>query len=127
MKVWKRSRKLRLTRGRISRPAGPRLLVPSSRSLWKEKHENKQTRVNKHDPSSPSLARRPGKDLPRVSGCRRDGEMASAEWIHRQGTSDGCEDGRHLQNVVHEFNHRKEPFFRRDLSRAQAASAHSLQ
>ncbi|SRR6266511_4126655 len=39
--------------------------------------------------------------------------MASAKWIHRKGSSNGCESRRRLQDVVHQFHYRQEPLFRR--------------
>ena len=39
--------------------------------------------------------------------------MASAKRIHRKGPSDGCESRRRVQDVVHQFHYRQEPFLRR--------------
>src|SRR5437870_5589575 len=59
--------------------------------------------VSKHHPTPPSAPREPGENLSRVSGSRCDGQMASAKRIHRQGSSDGRESWRQLQNVVYEL------------------------
>lgn len=38
--------------------------------------------------------------------------MAAAERLHRQGSPPGCQGGRHLQDVVHEFFHGPRPLLR---------------
>jgi uncharacterized protein YndB with AHSA1/START domain len=40
--------------------------------------------------------------------------MATAERVHWQGSPDGCQSRRHLQDVVHEFHYRPQPFVRRE-------------
>ena len=55
------------------------------------------------------------KDLQGISRSRRDGQMASAERIYRQGAPDGRQNWRRLQNVVHEFHYGQESFLRRDV------------
>src|SRR5687768_17502973 len=51
----------------------------------------------------------------RVSGVYRsgrDGEVAAAAWLHREGTFDGCARGGRLQDVVREFFDWEESFVR---------------
>ena len=68
----------------------------------------------------------PEEGLSGFPGRRRDGEMASAERIHRQGPPDGRKGGRDVQDVVHEFHDRPKPLVRRQVPGARAERAHPL-
>src|ERR1700745_2684461 len=52
--------------------------------------------------------------------------MASAEWIHCEGTSDRREGWRHLQNVLHEFHDGQGSFLWRKVPRTDSARTDSL-
>src|SRR5215470_15452407 len=52
--------------------------------------------------------------------------MASAKRIHVQCASHRGESWRHVQNVLHEFHHRQEPFLRRNICRSYTEQTHSL-
>ena len=58
--------------------------------------------------------------LPRVSGSRRDGEVASCPRFHRQGSSDGRPRRRQVPHVVHQLRHGEESFLRRRVRRARS-------
>ena len=62
----------------------------------------------------------------RLPRPRRDGEVAAAARLHRQGPPDGRPRRRRLPDVVHQLRHRQEPFVRRHLHRAHAARADPL-
>src|SRR5262249_30651576 len=78
-----------------------------------------------HRPLSPRAACDPREDLPGVPRRRRDGQMASAERVHGQGSPPGRQGWRYLQDVVHEFQHRPQPLLRRRISRTGATRTHS--
>src|SRR5215510_14046296 len=76
---------------------------------------------SKHYSTSPRPSSDARKSLQGVSRSGRDGQMASAERIHRQGASDGCESWRQLQNIVHEFYVGEESFLRGHVRRIDSA------
>src|SRR5438132_6022723 len=80
----------------------------------------------KHDPSPPGAPGDAGENLSGVLGRARNGKVAATERIHRQGSSSGCESRWHLQDVVHQFQHRQGPLLRRNLSRIEASRTHLL-
>src|SRR5437763_7655409 len=82
---------------------------------------------NKQRKTAPSAPGEGREGLPRVSGRGCDGEVASTERIHGQGSSPGSQSRRHLQNVVHQFHDRQRPLLRRNVSGTEAKRAHSLQ
>src|SRR6266550_4652199 len=77
--------------------------------------ERKINNAKQHDSSSPRPPSDARKNLQGISRSRRDGQMASAKRIHRQGAQDGRQSWWHLQNVVHEFHDGQESFLRRDV------------
>src|SRR5437868_12292067 len=66
----------------------------------------KRNHVNEHYPASSRAPCDTRANLSGVPGCRCNGEMASAKWLHRQGSPPGCPGWRRVQDVVHEFHHR---------------------
>src|SRR3954468_14621628 len=55
------------------------------------KIETKKKYGNKYDKTSPSAARETREGLPGFPGSGCDGQMASAQWVHSQSSSDGCQ------------------------------------
>uniref|UniRef100_E6PTT6 Uncharacterized protein n=1 Tax=mine drainage metagenome TaxID=410659 RepID=E6PTT6_9ZZZZ len=49
----------------------------------------------------------------RLPRRRRHGQVAAAQWLHRQGSASGRQGGRQLSDVVHELHHRQQPRLRR--------------
>src|SRR5262245_64966161 len=66
-----------------------------------------------HRPVSPSATRGAREGLSGVPRRGGDGQMATAERIHGQGSPHGRQGRRHVQDVVHEFHYRPQSFFRR--------------
>src|ERR1700731_2362364 len=53
--------------------------------------ENYADQRSKHHPTPPCAPGDPGENLSGVPRCGRTGQVASAEWIHGQGSSPGGE------------------------------------
>src|SRR2546428_7593698 len=73
-----------------------------------------------HCPASPSAPCDARESLSSIPRCRRNGQMASAERLHGQGSPHRCQSRRHLQNVLHELHDRPQPLHRRKISRTGA-------
>ena len=73
----------------------------------------------KHDHRNSPTASRPPRTtrtrLACLSRSPRIGQMDPTLWLHLHRTSSRCPSGRHLQNVLHQFWHRQQPFIRRRI------------
>src|SRR5262249_60459620 len=58
-----------------------------------------------HHPVSPRAACFPREGLSRIPRPGRDGQVAPAEWIYRQGSPLGRQSRRYLSDVIHEFHY----------------------
>ena len=90
------------------------------------REEIRHVRAHQYRPTPPRAARTRRASVSGLPRSRRDGQVASAARLHRQGPPDGRARRRRLPDVVHELRHRQEPFVRRHVRRAHAARANPL-